>query len=635
MITLNKKADIFVFPENEIIILLDGKIIEIKGRDTWFVAKLFKNIYCNKLCIAEIIKLAEGREKVSSIRGVVSRLEKLGIVTDAQKEEYLTSDFRILPYTPLLLKENIWYCRRGENFYFFFSSNRKEANRKIKEIALNWIQDGEIRLFLDIANQKADCLPGQFLLPSEEGFIKTNLSEKARVVIFDSKKKKYSVVQNSFSSGETARFWSELAKRTTGELGLVPLLKKVRTNKIPFEVQRYAYVASHKLADLTDEIVDFQIGTDEMADIAKVKAIMESIERYCGRKSVNSNTLMIAPFKELNPDEVISPIELAQFSDHQFAHGWLKGIKRFDPEDVISWIKVRDILTGETKKAPLSFVSYAQKISKDICPRHFFANSSGMAAHTILDEAIRKSALEIIERDAILIHWFNKIKPKRIILANIPDYIHHFSAGLEKLGHELYLVDLTLDTTPVIMAMAVNEDGEFPFFCGAASCERKIDAIKKAVEELEFTIWSRIKYRSALRQKIKDVSLKTIRDPADHEALYLKPEMFKHLKFLTDGPTEQTSESELYSTTDLHSVLDLKGFKLYYLEMTAKEVKQLGLGIKVVRAIIPGFVPITFGYGQEPLGMKRIYEVPVKLGFRNREIAETEIIESYLPHFFP
>lgn len=265
----------------------------------------------------------------------------------------------------------------------------------------------------------------------------------------------------------------------------------------------------------------------------------------------------------------------------------------------------------------------------------FFSNSSGMAAYTNLDGAIRRGALEIIERDAIMIHWFNRIKPKQIILVDVDDYITSLSLRIGKIGYKLCLADLTLDTMPVIMAMATKDDSEFPFFVGAASSERKIDAIKKAIEELEFSMWSNLKYHEELRQKVKGISLRIISEPADHEALYMKPEMFEQLGFLTEGPIEPVNDDELYKEMDLYSVLSENGLKLYYVDMTAKEVEQLALGIKVVRAIIPGFVPITFGYGQEPLGMRRLYEIPVKLGLRNIEITEEKIINKYLPHFFP
>ncbi len=636
MITLNRKADIFIFPENKIAVLLDGKIIEIKGNDAWFIKKLFRSAYRSGLYMQEAIKLGEGKEKASSIRKVISRLKKFGIIIEAKKGSLLTPAFYIPPYVPSFFGKGIWYYRRGKRFYFFQASNREKAGQRIKDFALSWIhEEDEINLFLNIIGKKLECLAGHFLLPKDESFIKAKLSESVKAVVFDSKRKEYSVIRNSFSSTKAVKFWSELAKRTVGELGIVPMLKKIRMNNVPFEMRGFAYKASHKLTDLDGKIRDFQSGTDEKIIIAKGKAIMESLERYCGRKIMDSKILTIASFKELNPNTAINPAELFQFSKHQFTYGWLSGIKVFDPRDTISWIEIRENLTGKIKKVPLSFVSYAQKISDGAFPRYFFANSSGMAAHTKLDEAIRKSALEIIERDAILVYWFNKIKPRRIILADTPDYIQHFSAGLEKIGYELYLTDLTLDTMPVIMAIAVNKDSEFPFFAGAASCESKIDAIRKATEELEFTIWSRLKYHNELRRRIKDISIKTISEPADHEALYMKPEMFEHLRFLMDGPIESIGGDKLYGKKDLYSVLGTKGLKLYYIDMTAREVEQLELGIKVVRAIIPGFVPITFGYGQEPLGMRRIYEVPAKLGLRKREITEAEIIKNYLPHFFP
>lgn len=635
MITLNRKADIFIFPENRIVALLNGKITEIKGNDIWFIEKLFRNAYRNLLYMSEAIELAEGREKSSSVKKIIYQFKKLGIIVEAKKKSFSAPNSFIMPYMPLFLSNDIWCCRRGEKFYFFQASDREEAGQRIKDFALSWIwEEGEVNLFLNIISQKFKCLAGQFLLPENKSFIKTKLSKTVKAVIFDSKKNKYSVVQNSFPPIRATKFWSELTKRAVGELGLVPILEKVRMNNIPFEMRRYGYITSHKLTDLDGKIKDFQIGTDGKINIAKGKAIMESLERYCGRKRIDSNFLTFASFRELNYGEAISPWELAEFNNYQFTNGWLKRIKAFNPEKIIPWVKARDVLSGATKKLPLDFASFAPKMSDYGYPRCFFTNSSGMAAHTKLDEAIKKGALEIIERDAILIHWFNKIKPKKIILDGNLDYVRSLSANLGKIGYELYLADLTLDAVPVAMAMAVKENGEFPFFSGAAASERKIDAIKKAAEELEFTIWSRLKYHNELRQRTKSISLETISDPADHEALYLKPGMFKHLKFLIDGPSYQISDSELCSKTDLYSVLNANGFKLYYTDMTAREIEQLGLGIKVVRAIIPGFAPITFGYGQEPLGMKRIYKVPVKLGLRSKEITEVEIINNYLPHFF-
>ncbi len=119
MITLNKKADVFIFSENKIIVLLDGKIIEIKGNDVWFIEKLFRATRCNLLNMSEAIKLAEGKEKASSIRKVISQFKKLGVIVEIKNRNFLIPDSCVPPYMPLFLSNGIWYFRRGEKLYFF------------------------------------------------------------------------------------------------------------------------------------------------------------------------------------------------------------------------------------------------------------------------------------------------------------------------------------------------------------------------------------------------------------------------------------------------------------------------------------------------------------------------------------
>lgn len=373
MIKLNDRADVFIFPENKIIVLQNEKIIEIKGNDVWFIEKLFRAIRHNLLNMSEAIKLAEGKEKASSIRKVVSQIKNLGIIVEVKSRNLLISDSCVPPYVPLFLSYGIWYFRRGEKFYFFQASDQDKAEQIIKEFALSWIgEEDEINLFQSTYSQGLDCLAGQFAFPEHKEFIKAKLSRKAKAVIFDSRRNKYSVIQSSFSNIEERKFWEELAKRASGDLGLVPLLEKARVNNIPFEMNRFVYRASHKLTNINSKVRDFQGGSDKDEIVAKGKAIMESIERYCGRKTMDENLLISASFSELNPDDAISPAKLVQFSGSQFTSGWLNGLKPFDPKDIIPWVEVRENLTGKIKKVPLSFISYAQKISSQDYPCHFF-----------------------------------------------------------------------------------------------------------------------------------------------------------------------------------------------------------------------------------------------------------------------
>ncbi len=41
-----------------------------------------------------------------------------------------------------------------------------------------------------------------------------------------------------------------------------------------------------------------------------------------------------------------------------------------------------------------------------------------------------------------------------------------------------------------------------------------------------------------------------------------------------------------------------------------------GLGVRVVRGVVPGFVPIWFGADQARLGGSRLLEMPSRIGLR-------------------
>ena len=630
---MNKEADLFIFSEKNIAVLLDGKIIEIGGEDAWMIIKLFRALHCRKKYVKEIAGLLGRKNVTDDLRESIAELKDLKIIVEVKKSYVSGDNCSIRPFSVFPLQNDIWCFRNREKIYCFLASAYKEAKQKMENILLSCADEDDLDLLLRTNKQKTDCLARQFYLPLREIPTLSNPLRKGDLVIFDMKKNKRRYIKGSFSSNEGLGFWEELEKRAVGKTRIVPSLRKVRDNGLPFKRRKVAYLSFHKLTELDDKITDFQIGVDEEVEVAKGKAIMEAIERYCGRKTSGGN-LTFASFAKMDSNVVINPKELWNFSDRQFSKGWLKDISPFDQNETIPWIKVKNVLGGSDKYAPLSFMTYATKMPGDY-PFNFRANSNGMAAHTSLDEAIKKGALEIIERDAILIYWLNKISPKQIDLDGCKEEVGILADNLEKMGYKLHLADLTLDTVPVVMAMAFGEKSELPFFCGAAASESKIGAIGKAVEELEFTIWSRIKYIRDTKKKVRTITLETISEPVDHEALYLKPEMIEHLRFLFKGESYQISKDELFRKTDLYSTLSAKKLELYSLDMTVKEVEDLNLGIKVIKSIIPGFIPITFGYGKEPLGMKRVYDIPIKLGLKNKTITEGELVDNYLPHFFP
>jgi ribosomal protein S12 methylthiotransferase accessory factor len=56
------------------------------------------------------------------------------------------------------------------------------------------------------------------------------------------------------------------------------------------------------------------------------------------------------------------------------------------------------------------------------------------------------------------------------------------------------------------------------------------------------------------------------------------------------------------------------------------------LGLKVVRAVIPGYHPLVMGHRLRALGGKRLWTIPQKLGFKG---ITTEIGDNPYAHPYP
>jgi len=82
-----------------------------------------------------------------------------------------------------------------------------------------------------------------------------------------------------------------------------------------------------------------------------------------------------------------------------------------------------------------------------------------------------------------------------------------------------------------------------------------------------------------------------------------------------------------------HELLDRfsrKGYRLFTVPLyLSKEYGGNG-GLHIIRSIVPGMVPMTFGFRHEPAGMERIYEVGKELG--NRKLSYRELTK--FPHPF-
>ena len=80
-------------------------------------------------------------------------------------------------------------------------------------------------------------------------------------------------------------------------------------------------------------------------------------------------------------------------------------------------------------------------------------SSSGAAAHTDPAEARRRALAELIERDAFMWTWIQRVSREHVEPASLDGTLRDRLAAVEATGLSVALVNLTLDTLPVILCV--------------------------------------------------------------------------------------------------------------------------------------------------------------------------------------
>ncbi|TPK92264.1 hypothetical protein FJ934_20860 [Mesorhizobium sp. B2-4-12] len=150
---------------------------------------------------------------------------------------------------------------------------------------------------------------------------------------------------------------------------------------------------------------------------------------------------------------------------------------RSAPED---WILSDDKLGTEQAWVParLCFLGY------DPCEGSSLpaADSNGLALGISVEGAAMSALLELIERDATSIWWYNRLVLPRIDPKSMAsDTVSSYEDWLRHRGRELRLLRLTLDlAVPTVAAISSDSSGRFPamgFAAGASWSEAAIRAV--------------------------------------------------------------------------------------------------------------------------------------------------------------
>ncbi len=348
---------------------------------------------------------------------------------------------------------------------------------------------------------------------------------------------------------------------------------------------------------------DWSCGRSVSPRLAHTKAVAEAREwAACG---CVPNALVHARLADL--ETAIDPRSVIKFHPAQYC---LKGFpfKPFSEVVEYAWTEGKDELRGKEVHilADLVYFPYYPKT-----PTYAHANSSGVAAHPDERQAIKNGALELVERDSFMIAYLAKPAFPTVSEKTLPREIRRRIGELRKSGFRVWVKDYSLDLAPVVFVFAQNEKLTFTTCAGCADFDTET-ALDHAFMEVESSVLCRL-----ANGPLKRIELSKVRFPSDHGRLYEQKRFFRRADFLIHGretiPLNKVGQHSAQSWQELLDRIAAKGWPLITVPLQLSEEFGGNRGLHIVRTIIHGTVPISFGYGEEPCGMNRTRTIAKEL----------------------
>lgn len=385
---------------------------------------------------------------------------------------------------------------------------------------------------------------------------------------------------------------------------------------------------------------------------SRVAGIAEALERYGGQRPKGKRTTVKASYRQLGA-QALDPTCLGLYTAGQYAQPDFAYVP-YHPDLVFNWVWGYSFRLQRPILLPERYAYYGlSPTDQKDNPAFVYEISNGCALGTCLEEAIFHGILELAERDAFLLTWYARLGVARIDAHSATNpLLQLLLSDLEQTtGYTISLFNMTLNhAIPCIWAMAVDEQqrDDLPrCFCAAGSHPDPEHAALNALTELIPSVeraqnWSAEELARAREMVANSFAVTKMED---HSQLYMAPEAFERLYFLTSSPGRQSFQEIRHQVPvrleaadlrdDLQTLLDYyrqRGIDVIVVDQTSSEHSVQGLCC--VKVVMPGLLPMTFGERfRRVSGFTRLYELPYTLGYHARPLTEADI--NPYPHPFP
>ncbi len=382
------------------------------------------------------------------------------------------------------------------------------------------------------------------------------------------------------------------------------------------------------LSSLRRSLRSKSAGKGSTREQSEVSALCEAVERYSFafhgdeirfQKCMNN-------FLAEGEEAAIHPNDVQLFSEVQFdqakqinerGHPFNVVPPRFRPERQMDWSPVWSFTQNRHRYMPTAMLYGMTPQERGTAG--LWADSNGCASGNTLEEAILQGFLELVERDAFAIWWYNRLHRAAVDLTSFGDvYLASAVKYYQKYQRDMWVLDVTSDLgIPVFVAISRrnNHNTEDIIFGAGAHIDPKI-AVLRAVCEMNQCL-------TMVPRPGADSPGYTVDDPLclwwwknvktkDHR--YLEPAAGVTRTIYDDYRLPDT-EDVRDDVTWCRELIESKGMEFLTLDQTRPDI-----GMPVVRVIVPGL-----RHFWQRLAPGRLYDVPVEMGWKTHAADEADL----------
>jgi oxazoline/thiazoline synthase len=411
-----------------------------------------------------------------------------------------------------------------------------------------------------------------------------------------------------------ARFRKHVSPLT----GVVSRLERIEAD-LPLNTSYYAAhnfsAPARTVSELRAALSGGSFGKGSTAEQGEASALMEAIERYSGIFQ-GDEIRVTRRSTDFSAGDAIHPNDVLLFSDAQYRLGEAQPAcsgegppvpAPFERSAELEWSPVWSLRDGRFKYLPTSLLYFFYR-----GPGQINTDSNGCAAGNTIDEAIVQGFLELVERDAYAIWWYNRLQRPAVDLGQLDDsYIRDLQSQLAEAGRRVWVLDVTTDLgIPSFVAILhwLHNSQENIEFGSGAHFDARIALLRALTELNQFLSIGLMGGGSGEKSSLDGSTPLRLRE---HPFLMPSNDPAVHTRFDSNFGRLDAREQ----VTACVRLAKRKGLDFLVLDQTRPDIE-----VPVVRVIVPG---MRHFYRRFAPG--RLYDVPVKLGLRDRPLSEDEL----------